>query len=139
MLLIREIISGKKCVIYADEQPQVLLIQPVGEQNMYAALRAVQVTWTAIKQNANNKAICDTAEELLTHVGDLLERVQKVGKKLDEAQTAYEAVLDKANKGQSVLGSARKLVKLGAKVSTVHPLPQHESDEEPTPQLPSAE
>ena len=111
----------------------------VGEQNLYAALRAVQVTWTAIKQNANNKAICDTAEELLTRIGDLLERVQKVGKKLDEAQTAYEAVLDKANKGQSVLGSARKLVKLGAKVSTVHPLPQHESDEDSTPQLPSAE
>lgn len=111
----------------------------VGEQNLYAALRAVQVTWTAIKQNANNKAICDTAEELLARVGDLLERVNKVGKKLDEAQTAYEAVLDKANKGQSVLGSARKLVKLGAKVSTVHPLPQHESDEDSTPQLPSAE
>lgn len=111
----------------------------VGEQNLYAALRAVQVTWTAIKQNANNKAICDTAEELLARVGDLLERVNKVGKKLDEAQTAYEAVMDKANKGQSVLGSARKLVKLGAKVSTVHPLPQHESDEDPTPQLPSAE
>ena len=31
MLLIREIIAGKKCVIYADDQPQVLLIQPVGE------------------------------------------------------------------------------------------------------------
>lgn len=111
----------------------------VGEQNMYAALRAVQVTWTAIRQNANNKAICDTAEELLARVGDLLERVQKVGKKLDEAQTAYEAVLDKANKGQSVLGSARKLVKLGAKVSTVHPLPQHETDDDTPLQLPSVE
>jgi DNA recombination protein RmuC len=112
----------------------------VGEQNLYAALRAVQVTWTAIKQNANNKAICDTAEELLTRVGDLLERVQKVGKKLDEAKDAYNAALDKAETGRmTVLGSARKLVKLGAKVSTVHPLPQHEADEDPTPQLPSAE
>ena len=101
----------------------------VGEQNLYAALRAVQVTWTAIKQNANNKAICDTAEELLGRVGDLLERVNKVGKKLDEAQTAYEAVVDKANKGQSVLGSANKLVKLGAKVSTIHPLPQYTTDD----------
>ena len=105
----------------------------VGEQNLYAALRAVQVTWTAIKQNANNKAICDTAEELLGRVGDLLERVQKMGKKLGELNTAYEAVVDKANKGQSVLGSANKLVKLGAKVSTVHPLPQHESDDDPMP------
>lgn len=107
----------------------------VGEQNLYAALRAVQVTWTAIKQNANNKAICDTAEELLNRVGDLLERVNKVGKKLDEANSAFEAVVDKATKGQSVLSSANKLVKLGAKVSTVHPLPQHESDDDPTPPL----
>lgn len=102
----------------------------VGEQNLYAALRAVQVTWTAIKQNANNKAICDTAEELLARVGDLLERVNKVGKKLDEAHSAYEAVVEKANRGQSVLSSATKLVKLGAKVSSVHPLPQHEETEE---------
>ena len=113
----------------------------VGEQNLYAALRAVQVTWTAIRQNANNKAICDTAEELLARVGDLLERVMKMGKKLSEVNAAYESVLDKANRGQSVLGSANKLVKLGAKVSSVHPLPQHESDtdypEQPAaPQLP---
>lgn len=109
----------------------------VGEQNMYAALRAVQVTWSAIKQNANNKAICETAEELLNRVGDLLERMQKVGKKLDEAKEAYNATLDKAETGRmTVLGSARKLVKLGVKVSTVHPLPQHESDEDQTPQLP---
>lgn len=116
----------------------------VGEQNLYAALRAVQVTWTAIKQNANNKAICDTAEELLGRVGDLLERVNKMGKKLGEVQTAYEAVVDKANKGQSVLGSANKLVKLGAKASTIHPLPPSTSDDTSnsisdtpsTPQLP---
>lgn len=109
----------------------------VGEQNLYAALRAVQVTWTAIKQNANNKAICDTAEELLGRVGDLLERVNKMGKKLGEVQTAYEAVVDKANKGQSVLGSANKLVKLGAKVSTVHPLPPSPLDDTPDNTLPN--
>ena len=101
----------------------------VGEQNLYAALRAVQVTWTAIKQNMNNKTIFDTAEELISRVGDMLERLQKVGKKLDEAQSAYESVMDKAQKGQSVLGSARKLVKLGAKTNNVHPLPQYEEDE----------
>ena len=121
--------------LWRDAMNQGVFI--VGEQNMYAALRAVQVTWTAIKQNANNKAICDTAEELLTRVGDLLERVQKVGKKLDEAKDAYNATLDKAETGRmTVLGSARKLVKLGAKVSTVHPLPQYDADEDPTPQLP---
>ena len=95
----------------------------VGEQNLYAALRAVQVTWTTIKQNANNKAICDTAEELLSRVGDFMEKFNDLGKRLEKVNEAYESVSKKATSGQSVLGSARKLVKLGAKASTVHPLP----------------
>ena len=100
----------------------------VGEQNLYAALRAVQVTWTTIKQNANNKAICDTAEELLNRVGDFMEKFNDLGKKLEKVNEAYESVAKKANSGQSVLGSARKLVKLGAKASAVHPLPQHSEE-----------
>lgn len=98
----------------------------VGEQNLYAAMRAVQVTWSTIKQNANNKAICDTAEELLGRVGDFLEKFDSLGKKLDSAKAAYDEVTKKALMGQSVLGSAKKLVKLGAKASPVHPLPAGE-------------
>lgn len=124
--------------LWRDAMNQGVFI--VGEQNLYAALRAVQVTWTAIKQNANNKDICDAAAELLGRVGDLLERVNKMGKKLDEAQAAYEAVVDKAKTSkQSVLYSADKLVKLGAKASTVHPLPQYSPDDTadtPTPTTP---
>ncbi len=107
----------------------------VGEQNMYAALRAVQVTWSTIKQNANNKAICDTAEELLNRVGDFLEKFEDLGKKIEKVNDAYEAVSKKATTGQSVLGSAKKLVKLGTKASTVHPLPQSEPDEDTIPEL----
>lgn len=110
----------------------------VGEQNLYAALRAVQVTWTSIKQNANNKAICDTAAELVNRVGDLLERVQNMGDKLQAVNKAYGAVYDKAKRGQSVLGSAQKLIKLGAKASSVHALPP-EDEEENLPELPSTE
>lgn len=107
----------------------------VGEQNMYAALRAVQVTWSTIKQNANNKAICDTAEELLNRVGDFLEKFEDLGKKIEKVNDAYEAVSKKATTGQSVLGSAKKLVKLGTKASTVHPLPHYEPDEDTMPEL----
>ena len=117
--------------LFRDAMDQGVFI--VGEQNLYAVLRTVQETWTAIKQNANNKAICDAAEELLGRVGDLLERVQKMGKKLGEVNSAYEGVCDKATKGQSVLGSARKLVRLGAKVSSVHPLPQYDPEEDFSP------
>ena len=108
----------------------------VGEQNLYAALRAVQVTWTSIKQNANNKAICDTAAELVNRVGDLLERVQNMGDKLQAVNKAYGAVYEKAKRGQSVLGSAQKLVKLGAKASSVHALPPEDEDDK-LPELPS--
>lgn len=107
----------------------------VGEQNLYAALRAVQVTWSTIKQNANNKAICDTAEELLNRVGDFLEKFEDLGKKLEKVNDAYEAVSKKATTGQSVLGSAKKLVKLGTKASTLHPLPHYEQDEDTMPEL----
>lgn len=124
--------------LWRDAMEQGVFI--VGEQNLYAAMRAVQVTWTVIKQNANNKDICDTAAELLARVGDLLERVQKLGKKLDDVNSAYDAVVDKATKGKmTVLGSANKLVNLGAKASTVHPLPQFDEDGEPDLQLPPAE
>lgn len=96
----------------------------VGEQNLYAAMRAVQVTWTAIKQDANNKIICDTAAELMTRVGDMLERLEVVGTCLESANNAFKSVKEKATDGrQTVLGSARKLVKLGVKASTTHPLP----------------
>jgi len=110
----------------------------VGEQNLYAALRAVQVTWTSIKQNANNKAICDTAAELVNRVGDLLERVQSMGDKLQAVNKAYGAVYEKAKRGQSVLGSAQKLVKLGAKASSVHALPPEDEDDK-LPELPPTE
>ena len=110
----------------------------VGPQNFYATLRTIHATWATIKQNRNNKEICDTASELINRVGDLLEKVQKMGKKLSEVNTAYGEVNDKAKKGQSVLSSANKLVKLGAKVSTVHPLPAEE-EVEILPELPAIE
>ncbi len=112
---------GSDATLWREAMNQGVFI--VGEQNLYAALRAVQVTWTSIKQNANNKEICDTAEELLNRVGDFLERFQEVGERLDKLQKSYEAANKKATEGQSILGSAHKLVKLGAKVSNVHPLP----------------
>lgn len=102
----------------------------VGEHNLYAAMRAVQVTWTAIKQDANNKAICDAAAELMHRVGDMLKRVDTMGVCLDKAYEAYLAVKEKTIDGrQTVLGSAKKLEKLGAKVSTKYPLPQYDAED----------
>jgi hypothetical protein len=51
---------------------------------------------------------------------------------LDKAHEAFKAVKDKAVDGrQTVLGSAKKLEKLGAKVSAKYPLPAFDLDDEP--------
>ena len=109
----------------------------VGEQNLYAALRAVDVTWTTIKQDANNKAICEAGAELMDRVGLLLKRVTALGKCLESATNAYLDVKDKSINGQKgVLCAAKKLEKLGAKPSTKHPLPSPEIDDDATLSLP---
>jgi DNA recombination protein RmuC len=109
----------------------------VGEQNLYAALRAVDVTWTTIKQDANNKAICEAAAELMDRVGLLLKRVTALGKCLESANNAFLDVKDKSINGKkSVLGAAKKLEKLGAKPSTKYPLPSLEIDDDATLSLP---
>ena len=109
----------------------------VGEQNLYAALRAVDVTWTTIKQDANNKAICEAAAELMDRVGLLLKRVTALGKCLESANNAYLDVKDKSINGQKgVLCAAKKLEKLGAKPSTKHTLPSLEIDDDATLSLP---
>ena len=109
----------------------------VGEQNLYAALRAVDVTWTTIKQDANNKAICEAAAELMDRVGLLLKRVTALGKCLESANNAYLDVKDKSINGQKgVLCAAKKLEKLGAKPSTKHPLPSLKIDDDAILSLP---
>ena len=121
--------------LWRDAMNQGVFI--VGEQNLYAALRAVDVTWTTIKQDANNKAICEAAAELMDRVGLLLKRVTALGKCLESANNAFIDVKDKSINGQkSVLGAAKKLEKLGAKPSTKHPLPSLEIDDDATLSLP---
>ena len=55
MLLIREIIAGKKCVIYADDQPQVLLIQPVGEHENATLDAEIEAIREAVHVQKNSR------------------------------------------------------------------------------------
>lgn len=95
----------------------------VGEQNLYAALRVVDMAWVQIKQNANHQRVFELAEELVTRVGHFMEIHKEIGAHLEKATQAYQAAEAKATTGQSILSSARKLVDLGAKQNAKHPLP----------------
>ncbi len=95
----------------------------VGEQNLYAALRAVELTWTQIQQAENHQQVYQLANELLSRVGDFLERYHKIGETIDRLQRNYDDCEKKLTTGQSVLGSANKLIRLGAQQDKKHPLP----------------
>ncbi len=95
----------------------------VGEQNLYAALRAVELTWTQIQQAENHQQVYALANELLSRVGDFLERYRKMGDYIERLQKGYEDCEKKLTTGQSVIGSANKLIKLGAQMDKKHPLP----------------
>lgn len=95
----------------------------VGEQNLYAALRAVELTWTQIRQAENHQQVYELANELTSRLGDFLKKYRDMGDRIHRLQEAYDATEKKLITGQSVLGSARKLLKLGAKEDKNHPLP----------------
>lgn len=97
------------------------------EQTLYAALRIVQLTWTQIKQREQHEQVYKLADEMLDRVGQFMKRYDAIGKALDSARSAYDDAQKKLDpQGQSILGTARKLTQLGAKISQKNPLPQLE-------------
>lgn len=108
-----------------------------GEQNLYAALRAVAVTWTNIRQAENHQKVYDLANELMSRLGDFLNKYHDLGERIQKVQKLYDETEKKLTTGQSILSSARKLEKLGAKQDKNHPLPYKDipDEEDNTPAL----
>lgn len=74
-------IAGKKCIVYADEQPQVLLIQPVGEHEN----EAIDAEIEAIREAVNmtfvfaGVPISDWEKELTPWNDPNLSKLKEVG------------------------------------------------------------
>ena len=99
------------------------------EQTLYAALKIINMTWTQIKQAQNHEEVFKLANEMIDRVGQFVKHYDAVGKALKSAQIAYEDGKGKLEeKGHSILVSANKLIKLGAK-SSKNPLPMLDVDE----------
>lgn len=93
------------------------------EQTLYAALKIIDMTWTQIKQAQNHEEVFRLASEMIDRVGQFVKKYEEVGAALDKAQKAYDGGKAKLeDRGQSILLSANKLMKLGAKNSK-NPLP----------------
>lgn len=95
------------------------------EQSLYAALQIIRMTWTQIKQTQNHEELYRLASEMVDRVGQFAKHYDSVGKALKSAQEAYDDGKKKlADRGQSIVLSASKLIKLGAKQSSKNPVPE---------------
>lgn len=101
------------------------------EQTLFAALRIINMTWVQITQAQNHEKVFALANEMLDRVGQFMKKYQALGKALESAQKAYDDGEKKLlPQGQSILQTAGKLIKLGAKQSDKNPLPKYEEEEE---------
>ena len=95
------------------------------EQSLYAALQIIRMTWTQIKQAQNHEELYKLANEMVDRVGQFAKHYDAVGKALGTAQKAYEGGKAKLeDHGQSIVLSANKLIKLGAKQNKNNPVPE---------------
>ena len=93
------------------------------EQSLYGALKIVSMTWTQVAQAQNHEKVYELANEMIDRVGQFMERYEAVGKALSQASAEYEKGMKKlVPEGQSIINTSHKLIKLGAKNSTKHPV-----------------
>lgn len=94
------------------------------EQSLYGALKIVSATWTQVVQAQNHERVYELAQEMIDRVGLFMEKYKAVGDALNKAQSEYIDAGKKLDvKGQSILNTSAKLIKLGAKNSDKHPIP----------------
>ncbi len=94
------------------------------EQNLTAILHMIHVAWVQNQQAENQQKVFGIAEELLDRVGDFIERYRGIGKKLNEAQKAFDETSNKLYTGnQSVVKKANELKDMGAKENPKRRIP----------------
>ena len=92
-----------------------------GSQNMYALLRILEISWKQMRQAENQDKIIEVANEIVSRVQLLCERLAKADACLKKAQEAFDDVRTLAQPtGRSITVSANKLLKFGARKDSRH-------------------
>ena len=93
------------------------------EQSLYGALRMVSLTWTQISQAENHRKVYELANEMIERVGMFREKYDNLGNALLKAQKEYEDGKKKLEPGGvSIINTSKKLIELGSKNSSKHPI-----------------
>ncbi|MBR4524130.1 MAG: DNA recombination protein RmuC [Bacteroidales bacterium] len=99
------------------------------EETLMPFLRMIRIAWTNYDQVRNQEKIIKAAQNMIDRVYDFSKAHATMGEKLRDAMKQYDAVSAKIDEsGQSILTSARQLIKLGVPKNPKKPLPEGESD-----------
>ncbi len=86
-----------------------------GSQNLYMMLRVLEMTWRQVRQVENQQQIMHCADELVNRVQLFAERMEDVKRQFDKTNEAFLKVeASTAESGQSIITTARQLLKMGA-------------------------
>ena len=99
------------------------------EETLMPFLRMIRIAWTNYDQARNQEKIIKAAQNMIDRVYDFSKAHATMGEKLRDAMKQYDAVSAKIDEsGQSILTSARQLIKLGVPKNPKKPLPEGEAD-----------
>jgi DNA recombination protein RmuC len=99
------------------------------EETLMPFLRMIRIAWTNYDQVRNQEKIIKAAQNMIDRVYDFSKAHATMGEKLREAMKQYDAVSARIDEsGQSILTSARQLIKLGVPKNPKKPLPEGEAD-----------
>ena len=93
-------------------------IMPAGPSTLLATLRTVANIWRTEQQNRNALAIADEGGRLYDKFVGFVDTLQKVGRNIDQAQTAYQQAFNQLKSGHgNLVNRAHKLHLLGLKTA----------------------
>lgn len=89
------------------------------EESLFAALKIVSLTWRQMDQAKNHERVYELANEMVDRVQAFLISFMEIKAGLQTANASYDAALKKLqDSGQSIPGTCKKLIKLGARLNT---------------------
>ena len=99
------------------------------EETLMPFLRMIRIAWTNYEQARNQEKIIKAAGLMIDRVYDFSKAHALMGEKLHDALKQYDAVSAKIGEsGQSILTSARQLIKLGVPKNPKKPLPEGDDE-----------
>lgn len=100
--------------LWQEAYKQGVLI--TGPQNLYALLRILELSWKQMAQVENQQNIIDCADEIVSRVQLFYERFLSVESEFARVQESFSKLkITVSPSGQSIITSANKLLKYGAK------------------------